>query len=51
MKKNQYIDFIYQSSNRMQDLVKGLMDYSESEKVKELATIDCSIARFSLICQ
>ena len=27
---NQYIDFIYQSSNRMQDLVKGLMDYSRT---------------------
>jgi light-regulated signal transduction histidine kinase (bacteriophytochrome) len=37
---NQY--FIYQSSNRMQDLVKGLMDYSRIGKVKELATIDCS---------
>jgi PAS domain S-box-containing protein len=39
---NQYIDFIYQSSNRMQELVKGLMDYSRIGKVKELATIDCS---------
>jgi light-regulated signal transduction histidine kinase (bacteriophytochrome) len=25
----------------MQDLVKGLMDYSRIGKVKELATIDC----------
>lgn len=39
---NQYIAFIYQSSNRMQDLVKGLMDYSRIGKVKELATIDCN---------
>jgi PAS domain S-box-containing protein len=38
---NQYIDFIYESSNRMQDLVKGLMDYSRIGKVKELAAIDC----------
>jgi PAS domain S-box-containing protein len=38
---SQYIDFIYQSSNRMQDLVKGLMDYSRIGKIKELASIDC----------
>jgi hypothetical protein len=37
----------------MQDLVKGLMDYSRIEKVKELATIDWVkfLMRFSLICQ
>jgi hypothetical protein len=27
----------------MQDLVKGLMDYSRIGKVKELATIDCCV--------
>jgi PAS domain S-box-containing protein len=39
---NQYVDFIYESSNRMQDLVKGLMDYSRIGKVKKIATIDCN---------
>lgn len=39
---NQYIDFIYQSATRMQDLVKGLMDYSRIGKEKELTLIDCN---------
>jgi PAS domain S-box-containing protein len=37
-----YLDFILQSSMRMQDLVKGLMDYSIIGKERTLVMIDCN---------
>lgn len=37
-----YLNFIRQSSTRMQDLVKGLMDYSRIGKEKELEEVDCN---------
>lgn len=40
---NQYVDFIQKSSVRMQDLVKGLMDYSRIGKATELAVVDCNL--------
>ncbi|OFY24941.1 MAG: hypothetical protein A2W98_03960 [Bacteroidetes bacterium GWF2_33_38] len=37
-----YIDFISKSSNRMQELVKGLLDYSRIGKEKEITSVDCN---------
>ncbi|RVT80040.1 PAS domain-containing protein [Flavobacterium sufflavum] len=37
-----YIDFISKSSRRMQDLVKGLLDYSRIGKEKQLGEADCA---------
>lgn len=37
-----YINFISKSSKRMQQLVKGLLDYSRIGREKKLAEIDCS---------
>lgn len=39
---NLYIDFISQSSRRMQALVKGLLDYSRIGRKKELVEVNCS---------
>lgn len=39
---NLYIDFISQSSRRMQALVKGLLDYSRIGRKKELVEVDCN---------
>jgi len=39
---NLYIDFISQSSKRMQALVKGLLDYSRIGRKKELVEVDCN---------
>lgn len=39
---NLYIDFISQSSRRMQTLVKGLLDYSRIGRKKELVEVDCN---------
>jgi signal transduction histidine kinase len=39
---NLYIDFISQSSRRMQTLVKGLLDYSRIGKKKQLVEVDCN---------
>lgn len=38
-----YIEFILQSSKRMQELVKALLDYSRIGKERELVQIDCNI--------
>lgn len=38
---NQYLDFILESSNRMQKLVKGLLDYSRIGSQIELTKVDC----------
>lgn len=37
----QYLDFILESSNRMQKLVKGLLDYSRIGKQIEITKVDC----------
>lgn len=37
-----YIDFISKSSKRMQQLVKGLLDYSRIGREKKLGEIDCN---------
>lgn len=37
-----YIDFISQSSRRMQELVKGLLDYSRIGREKQLVEVDCN---------
>ncbi|HTG66942.1 MAG TPA: ATP-binding protein [Flavobacterium sp.] len=37
-----YIDFISKSSRRMQELVKGLLDYSRIGKEKQLGETDCN---------
>lgn len=39
---NQYLDFILESSDRMQKLVKGLLDYSRIGKQIEITTVDCN---------
>jgi PAS domain S-box-containing protein len=39
---NQYLDFILESSDRMQKLVKGLLDYSRIGNQIEIATVDCN---------
>lgn len=39
---DQYLNFIRQSSTRMQDLVKGLMDYSRIGKEKQIEEVDCN---------
>ena len=38
----QYIEFIYHSTERMRDLIKGLMDYSLLGKESARKTVDCS---------
>ena len=38
---NKYIEFIYNSSIRMRDLVKGLLDYSLLGNERELTLVDC----------
>ncbi|MDO8999994.1 MAG: ATP-binding protein [Bacteroidota bacterium] len=40
---DKYLEFIFQSSSRMQDLVKGLMDYSLIGKEPEIKLVDCNI--------
>lgn len=37
-----YIDFISKSSRRMQELVKGLLDYSRIGREKQLVEVDCN---------
>ncbi len=37
-----YIDFISKSSRRMQELVKGLLDYSRIGREKKLVEVDCN---------
>jgi len=37
-----YLDFITKSSVRMQELVKGLLDYSRLGKEKEYSLVDCN---------
>ncbi|QKJ61615.1 MASE1 domain-containing protein [Flavobacterium sp. M31R6] len=39
---NQYLNFILESSNRMQRLVKGLLDYSRIGSQIELTKVDCN---------
>ncbi len=39
---DRYINFIVQSSGRMQDLVKGLLEYSRIGKEQELTEVDCN---------
>ncbi|PVX46271.1 PAS domain S-box-containing protein [Flavobacterium sp. 103] len=39
---NQYLNFILESSNRMQKLVKGLLDYSRIGSQIELTKVDCN---------
>ncbi|PWA07014.1 PAS domain S-box protein [Flavobacterium laiguense] len=39
---NQYLDFILESSDRMQKLVKGLLDYSRIGSQIEITTVDCN---------
>jgi PAS domain S-box-containing protein len=39
---NQYLDFILESSDRMQKLVKGLLDYSRIGKQIEMSMVDCT---------
>ncbi len=40
-KANTYIDFILQSSLRMQELVRGLLNYARIGKSEELVKVDC----------
>ena len=37
-----YLGFILQASRRMQELVKGLLDYSRIGKERELESVDCN---------
>lgn len=39
---NTYINFITNSSKRMQELIKGLLDYSRVGKHRELSYVDCN---------
>lgn len=39
---NQYLDFILESSDRMQKLVKGLLDYSRIGSQIEITKVDCN---------
>lgn len=39
---NQYLAFILESSDRMQKLVKGLLDYSRTGAHLEVTTVDCN---------
>jgi signal transduction histidine kinase len=39
---NKYIDFIYQSSNRMTELVRGLLEFSLLGKTRETTIVDCN---------
>lgn len=39
---NQYLDFILESSDRMQKLVKGLLDYSRIGRQTEITKVDCN---------
>jgi len=41
-KADKYLEFIVRSSTRMQDLVKGLLDFSRIGKEKELTRVDCN---------
>ncbi|MCX6267162.1 MAG: ATP-binding protein [Bacteroidetes bacterium] len=38
---NKYIDFIYESANRMRDLVRGLLDYSLIGKERLVTVVNC----------
>jgi PAS domain S-box-containing protein len=38
----QYLNFIFQSSTRMQELVRGLLEYSRIGRESNLSTIDCN---------
>lgn len=44
-----YLEFIIQSSNRMQTLVKGLLFYSRIGKERELVPIDCNAVLMEVI--
>lgn len=37
----QYITYVVEASNRMQDLIKGLLDFSRLGRVQEFETVDC----------
>jgi len=41
-KTNQSLKFLEESSNRMSELVKGLMDYGKIGRISELELVDCN---------
>jgi len=48
--EQQYLNFIYESSDRMQKLVKGLLDYARIGKQVEISKEDCNeIANIAII--
>ncbi len=40
---DKYLEFIVRSATRMQDLVKGLLDFSRIGKEKSLTSVDCNV--------
>lgn len=45
-----YFDFILQSSTRMRELVKGLLDYSRIGRERDLTKIDCNSIAVEVLC-
>ncbi len=44
-----YLNFILQSSGRMQSLVKGLLDYTRIGKERELSEVDCKLLIYQIL--
>lgn len=44
-----YLNYILQSSGRMQNLVKGLLDYTRLGKERELSSVDCKILIYQIL--
>jgi PAS domain S-box-containing protein len=48
-KTKQYMDFISQAADRMNDLIRGLLDYSLIGRNKKLTRIDCNVLLHAVI--
>jgi len=44
-----YLNYILQSSGRMQNLVKGLLDYTRIGKERELSKVDCKLLIYQIL--
>ena len=44
-----YLNYILQSSGRMQNLVKGLLDYTRIGKERELSEVDCKLLIYQIL--
>ena len=44
-----YLNYILQSSGRMQNLVKGLLDYTRIGKERELSSVDCKLLIYQIL--